>query len=55
MPPEESGFEPALERAREGWDRVYREGRPPWDIDRPQPAFVRLADAGEITGPISTP
>jgi SAM-dependent methyltransferase len=31
------------------WDRAYTgERRAPWDIGRPQPAFVALADAGEI-------
>ena len=30
---------------------AYR-GTPPWDIGRPQPAFERLADAGEIAGPV---
>jgi cyclopropane fatty-acyl-phospholipid synthase-like methyltransferase len=25
-------------------------GTPPWDIGRPQPAFVRLAEAGELQG-----
>src|SRR5437660_3653397 len=28
---------------------VY-EGSPPWDIGRPQPDFVRLADAGKFHG-----
>jgi cyclopropane fatty-acyl-phospholipid synthase-like methyltransferase len=33
------------------WDEAYRRSiPPPWDIGRPQPAFVRLIDAGEITG-----
>jgi cyclopropane fatty-acyl-phospholipid synthase-like methyltransferase len=34
------------------WDAVYREGGPPppWDIGRPQPAFVRLADSGLLGG-----
>jgi cyclopropane fatty-acyl-phospholipid synthase-like methyltransferase len=33
------------------WDEAYRRGiPPPWDIGRPQRAFVRLVDAGEITG-----
>jgi len=36
---------------RAGWDRAYLEGGAPWDIGRPQPAFVRLADAGEIRAP----
>ena len=34
------------------WDETYRSGRPPWDIGRPQPAFVRLADSGEIAEPV---
>ena len=25
-------------------------GKPPWDIDRPQPAFVALAESGLVTG-----
>ncbi len=28
------------------------EGRPPWDIGRPQPAFERLAEADAIRGPV---
>jgi cyclopropane fatty-acyl-phospholipid synthase-like methyltransferase len=31
------------------WDDSYS-GTPPWDIGHPQPAFVSLADAGDITG-----
>ncbi len=34
------------------WDSAYREGWAPWDIGKPQPAFVRLAGAGEITSPV---
>ena len=34
------------------WDTVYAEGNgpPPWDIGQPQPAFVRLADSGLLSG-----
>lgn len=33
------------------WDVVYGSPtRPPWDIGGPQPAFVRLADAGLLAG-----
>ena len=39
----------APERAND-WDDSYTGPSPPWDIDRPQPAFVRLADAGALTG-----
>ena len=31
------------------WNSVY-EGSPPWDIGRPQPDFVMLADAGKFQG-----
>ncbi|HSL97895.1 MAG TPA: class I SAM-dependent methyltransferase, partial [Candidatus Deferrimicrobiaceae bacterium] len=34
------------------WDGAYVDGPPPWDIGRPQPAFRRLADAGELVEPI---
>jgi len=30
------------------WDEAYRGGRAPWDIGRPQPSIVRIAD--ELTG-----
>ena len=32
------------------WDESYAGVSPPWDIGRPQPAFVRLAEAGALTG-----
>jgi cyclopropane fatty-acyl-phospholipid synthase-like methyltransferase len=33
------------------WDSAYEAGsRPPWDIGRPQPTFVRLADDGLLSG-----
>jgi cyclopropane fatty-acyl-phospholipid synthase-like methyltransferase len=31
------------------WNSVY-EGSPPWDIGRPQPSFVMLAEAGKLQG-----
>ena len=35
----------------QGWDDAYAAGAPaPWDIGRPQPAFIRLADAGLLRG-----
>jgi SAM-dependent methyltransferase len=33
----------------QGWDSAYVAG-PPWDIGRPQPAFVRLAEDGLLRG-----
>jgi len=34
-----------------GWDESYASSAPaPWDIGRPQPAFVRLADSGLLCG-----
>jgi SAM-dependent methyltransferase len=39
------------ERVHPEWDASYTSGTPgPWDIGRPQPAFVRLADEGRLTG-----
>jgi SAM-dependent methyltransferase len=32
------------------WDDSYTGSPPPWDIGRPQSAFVRLAEAGALTG-----
>jgi 2-polyprenyl-3-methyl-5-hydroxy-6-metoxy-1,4-benzoquinol methylase len=32
-----------------GWDEAYA-GTPAWDIGRPQPAFVRLAEEGLLRG-----
>jgi cyclopropane fatty-acyl-phospholipid synthase-like methyltransferase len=35
------------------WDEAYsRDAPPPWDIGRPQPVFVRLADQGLLTGQV---
>jgi 2-polyprenyl-3-methyl-5-hydroxy-6-metoxy-1,4-benzoquinol methylase len=34
------------------FNKAYSSGRPPWDIGRPQPAFVALAEAGRITGKV---
>jgi len=36
--------------APESWDDSYKGPPPPWDIGRPQQAFVRLAEAGSLTG-----
>ena len=39
------------EQPHPGWDASYTaDTPPPWDIGRPQPAFVRLADEGRLTG-----
>jgi predicted RNA methylase len=35
----------------EEFDAAYA-GTPPWDIGRPQPAFVLLAEAGDLRGRI---
>jgi len=40
-----------MEQARPDWDATYTAYTPAqWDIGRPQPAFVRLADEGRLTG-----
>jgi SAM-dependent methyltransferase len=36
--------------AAHDWDDSYAGPSPPWDIGRPQPVFVRLAEAGVLTG-----
>lgn len=33
-----------------GFEWAYRGGEPSWDIGRPQPAIVRLAEEGAIEG-----
>jgi cyclopropane fatty-acyl-phospholipid synthase-like methyltransferase len=40
---------PRNPRHKEDFDQMYA-GTPPWDIGRPQPAFVALADAGALQG-----
>jgi len=40
----------AMTTPSEGWDSAYQAGPPPWDIGRPQPAFVRLAGSGLLSG-----
>jgi len=39
-------------RRHEDFDTSYRTGTPPWDIGRPQAAFVRLLEAGEVRGDV---
>jgi cyclopropane fatty-acyl-phospholipid synthase-like methyltransferase len=34
------------------WDEAYQHDRAPWEIGRPQPAILRLADAGDLVEPI---
>jgi SAM-dependent methyltransferase len=34
------------------WDASYHDGPAPWDIDRPQPAIVRLAADGGFAGTV---
>jgi SAM-dependent methyltransferase len=46
-----SGQEGAMTTPSERWDAPYASSTPPpWDIGRPQPVFVRLADAGLLRG-----
>jgi SAM-dependent methyltransferase len=34
------------------FEEAYRQGSPPWDIGRPQPEVVKLADDGEFVGDV---
>lgn len=44
---------PSHERlAERSWDDSYRDGSPPWDLGRPQPAIVRLVDRDAFTGTV---
>jgi hypothetical protein len=45
---------PRLFRPRrpEDFDALYA-GTPPWDIGRPQPVFLALAEAGAIEGRVT--
>jgi SAM-dependent methyltransferase len=38
--------------AGQPWDASYRDGPAPWDIGAPQPAVVRLANAGAFAGTV---
>jgi SAM-dependent methyltransferase len=38
------------EHSKAEFDASYQEGTPPWDIGRPQPAFVQLVDDGKAWG-----
>jgi SAM-dependent methyltransferase len=40
----------AVDAPHPDWDDSYAGPPPPWDIGRPQPAVVRLAEAGALTG-----
>jgi SAM-dependent methyltransferase len=40
---------PFRPRRPEDFDALYA-GTPPWDIGRPQPAFLALAEAGQVRG-----
>lgn len=39
-------------REPHNWDDSYAGPPPPWDIGRPQPAFVRLAESGAFAGAV---
>jgi SAM-dependent methyltransferase len=41
-----------LAGAARSWDAWYRADRPPWEIDRPQPAVQRLLDEGGFRGSV---
>ena len=47
----EEAFVVTARDMKESWDESYTgETPPPWDIGRPQPVFVRLADEGRLAG-----
>jgi SAM-dependent methyltransferase len=49
-----SGRKPTSHERQAGqpWDASYLDGQPPWDIGRPQPAILRLANEGAFAGAV---
>ena len=46
----------SVQRPRHDFDAIYASETPPaWDIGRPQPAFDRLAKAGDLVGSVLDP
>ena len=43
------------DEAPAGWDQWYADDLTPWEIDRPQPAWVHLVDTEAIPGPVLDP
>jgi SAM-dependent methyltransferase len=41
-----------MEHVPHDFEVAYREGTPPWDIGRPQPEVVRLAEDGDVVGDV---
>jgi SAM-dependent methyltransferase len=48
------GRQPTSHERKTGlpWDASYHDGPAPWDVGRPQPAIVRLASEGGLTGAV---
>jgi uncharacterized protein YdhG (YjbR/CyaY superfamily)/SAM-dependent methyltransferase len=40
------------DEAARSWDDAYRDNETPWDIGRPQPAIVRIAEWGGLVEPV---
>jgi SAM-dependent methyltransferase len=51
---DEGEIDPELRRVpgTQDFEASYETGTPPWDIGRPQSAFVALIDAGEVRGDV---
>jgi SAM-dependent methyltransferase len=48
-----TGRRPTRHERRFGsWDNSYDDGLAPWDLGRPQPAVIRLADEGVFSGTV---
>lgn len=50
MAERQSASEPVGSRAARGFDEIYKAGRAPWDLGRPQSAFRELAADGQLSG-----
>jgi SAM-dependent methyltransferase len=42
----------SFDAAFESWDEAYQQGNAPWDIGRPQPAILRIAEWGGLVEPV---
>ena len=50
--PDRDGEAAGMTGEPHSWDESYRGGPPPWDLGRPQPAIVRLAERGGFAGTV---
>jgi 2-polyprenyl-3-methyl-5-hydroxy-6-metoxy-1,4-benzoquinol methylase len=50
MSDSDSSISPSPSEQAERFSAMYEAGSPPWDLGRPQPAFLELAKQGALAG-----